>query len=60
MSCVEHYNFGIGVHFRGALAAGASRGEVLDVVRASVIAGGIVAWVTGFEIAEAALSEAGK
>ena len=48
MSCAEHYDFGIDVHARGALAAGATKTELIDAVRASVIAGGIVAWVAGF------------
>ncbi|HEV8295924.1 MAG TPA: carboxymuconolactone decarboxylase family protein [Acidimicrobiales bacterium] len=60
MSCVEHYDFGIDVHFRNALAAGATRAEVIDTVRASVIAGGIVAWVAGCELADKALTDAGK
>ncbi len=59
MSCVEHYDFGINVHLRNALAAGASRAEVIDTVRVSVIAGGIVAWVAGFELADNALKDAG-
>jgi alkylhydroperoxidase/carboxymuconolactone decarboxylase family protein YurZ len=59
MSCAEHYEFGIGVHARGALAAGASKAELIDAVRASVIAGGIVAWVEGFGPVDTALREAG-
>lgn len=58
MSCVEHYDFGIEVHLRNALACGASEAEVLDTVRASQVAGGIVAWVSGFEIASRVLAEA--
>jgi pyruvate dehydrogenase E2 component (dihydrolipoamide acetyltransferase) len=60
MSCAEHYDFGIDVHARGALAAGASRDELIDTVRASVIAGGIVAWVAGFGIVDKALKDAGR
>jgi alkylhydroperoxidase/carboxymuconolactone decarboxylase family protein YurZ len=59
MSCAEHYDFGIDVHARGALSAGASRAELIDAVRASVIAGGIVAWVAGFGLVNAALNDAG-
>ena len=59
MSCAEHYDFGIDVHSRGALAAGASKAELIDAVRASVIAGGIVAWVAGFGLVDAALRDAG-
>lgn len=60
MSCVEHYDFGIDTHIRNALAAGATRAEVVDTVRVAVIAGGIVAWVAGFELADKALQDAGK
>jgi pyruvate dehydrogenase E2 component (dihydrolipoamide acetyltransferase) len=59
MSCAEHYDFGIDVHARNALAAGASKEEVVDAVRASVIAGGIVAWVAAFGLVDAALRDAG-
>lgn len=59
MSCAEHYDFGIDVHARNALAAGATKEEVVDAVRASVIAGGIVAWVAAFGLVDAALRDAG-
>ena len=59
MSCAEHYDFGIDVHARGALAAGATKAEIIDAVRASVIAGGIVAWVAGFGLVDKALRDAG-
>lgn len=57
MSCVEHYDFGIEVHIRNALACGASPDEVLDAVRAAQVAGGIVAWVAGYEIATRLVAE---
>ena len=39
-------------------AAGASKAEVIDAVRASVVAGGIVAWVEGFGLVDAAFKDA--
>jgi alkylhydroperoxidase/carboxymuconolactone decarboxylase family protein YurZ len=59
LNCTERYEVGIGVHARGALTAGASRAELLDAVRTSIISGGIVAWLAGSEHAQAALDEAG-
>lgn len=52
MSCVEHYDFGIEVHIKNAMAAGATRTEVIDTVRSSQVAGGIVAWLSGFTLAD--------
>ena len=60
MSCAETYNFGIEVHAKGALACGATRAELVDAVRATIITGGIVAWVEGFGPVDKALKEAGK
>lgn len=60
MSCAETYAFGIEVHAKGALAAGATRGELIDAVRATIITGGVVAWVEGFGPVDKALNEAGR
>ena len=60
MSCAETYTFGIDVHAKGALACGATRAELVDAVRATIITGGIVAWVEGFGPVDNALKEAGK
>jgi alkylhydroperoxidase/carboxymuconolactone decarboxylase family protein YurZ len=44
---------------KGALAAGASRAEVLDAARTSIASGGIVAWLAASEVAGRVLAEAG-
>lgn len=59
MSCAETYQFGIVTHAKGAIAAGATRAEMIDAVRATIITGGIVAWVEGFGPVADALTEAG-
>jgi alkylhydroperoxidase/carboxymuconolactone decarboxylase family protein YurZ len=59
MSCVEHYDFGIETHIKVALDRGATADEVIETVKASLIGGGIVAWLHGFPIAARLIAEHG-
>jgi alkylhydroperoxidase/carboxymuconolactone decarboxylase family protein YurZ len=59
LNCTERYEFGMDTHMKGALAAGASREELLDACRTSIASGGIVAWVAAAPIASGALAAAG-
>ena len=45
VNAVERYEVGMKVHMQGALGAGASREEVLEAMRAAIVAGGLVAWL---------------
>jgi alkylhydroperoxidase/carboxymuconolactone decarboxylase family protein YurZ len=49
LSCVEINPVSVDAHARWAIAHGATRGEVLAAVRASVVAGGMTAVSTGIE-----------
>lgn len=52
----ERYHFGMDVHMKGAVAAGATRAELLEAVRTSIVSGGMVAWIEAADVAERALA----
>jgi alkylhydroperoxidase/carboxymuconolactone decarboxylase family protein YurZ len=59
INCTERFDVGMDAHMKGALAAGASRAEILDAARTSIASGGIVAWLAASEVAGRVLAEAG-
>jgi alkylhydroperoxidase/carboxymuconolactone decarboxylase family protein YurZ len=57
LNATERFEVGLEAHMRGAIAAGASRSEVLDAAVTSIASGGIVAWLAAAGVAGRVLDD---
>jgi len=47
INCADRYEYGMDLHMKASLAAGATRDELLDAIAVAVLEGGMVAWIEG-------------